>query len=102
MEKDLLLNFERILVFMRFDISNVVNKSVILILIDTLSNNYSNEEMCKLILKEVPIWSDKLVLSKTKENLDQSAIKKFDIICKKGLQEAKTLLDKREFNPNYS
>lgn len=97
MSKNFWINFHRIMVFIRFDIYSAYNYEVINIIIDSIKNRSSNDEMCTNVIRIVPMWKNQLLLKGRGEDCEiqeDKEIVKF-VVC--ALENIKDYL----INDNY-
>lgn len=61
MNENMLINFQRIMVFLRSDIKNKRGKDILCILIRAFDGLINNKEMCDEIVKIMPDWKAQLI-----------------------------------------
>lgn len=100
MRVNLWKNFQRIFVFLRFDIKDKNNLHVIDIIIKVIDNNIRNEEMCKMIFYIMPKWKGQLIVEddECKEMIINIQLKLFII---RALELMKTSILKQEYEIAY-
>lgn len=58
MSENFWINFQRIMVLIRFDIYSVYNYQIVDIIIESIKNKSSNDEMCMNVIRIMPIWKN--------------------------------------------
>ncbi len=93
-------NFQRIFVFLRFDIKDKNNFHIIDIIIKVINNNISNEEMCKMIFYIMPKWKGQLIVEEGEwqEMILNTQLKQFTI---RALELMKTNILNQEYEIAY-
>ena len=98
MNKSILINLQRIMVFLRFDIKNKRNNDILCILIQAFDGLISNKEMCDAIVKIMPDWKTQLKYEESENQFVQEKVIEF---VKKAMQILGDSLSTHEFDIAY-
>ena len=98
MNKSILINFHRIMVFLRSDIKNKRNNDILYILIQTFDGLINNKEMCDAIVKIMPDWKTQLIREESENIFIQEKVIEF---VKKAMEIARDNLSTNEFDIAY-
>lgn len=98
MNKNVLINFQRIMVFLRADIKNERSNNISYILSQTFDNSLNNKEMCDAIIKIMPDWKTQLQYGESENQVVQEEIIEF---IKQTMQIMGDSLSANEFDFAY-
>ena len=92
-------NLKRIYVFLRYDIENENNDNVINIIINALSNDLNNEEMCRKLFEIMPKWKNQLKMYDKQDKL--ISCKELELYMIEALKFTKQALYENKFVMAY-
>lgn len=107
MEKEILVNIHRLLIKMRYNIYDETNIVLLDIIEETLNNNYSNQEMIKLLRQRLNDWPDLIKLQETiisnklKSELSDNEIDLFLNVMNYSISKAKFYLVEQKYDIAY-
>lgn len=77
MDKNMLVNFRIVMVFMRSDIRNVENRCIVKILSQAFAGEINNQEMCGALVRSMPGWKTQLRYGEAGEYMFRENITRF-------------------------
>ena len=98
MNKSVLINLHRIMVFIRFDIKNKRNNDILCILIQSFDGLIDNKDMCDAIVRIMPDWKVQLIREELEDLFIHEKIIEF---VKKAMEIARDNLNTNEFDIAY-